>query len=82
MRWLASLSRDVFSQGALYELGATLTIFEIRNFAGEFVRRFRTAAGTRGEGVSALGDDDTQAVVARDIAETTRDFIAKKLKTD
>ena len=29
-----------------------------------------------------MSDDDTQARVARDIAETTRDFISKKIKTD
>jgi restriction system protein len=40
VRWLNSLSRDAFSQGALYELGSTLTLFELRNFAAEFVRRF------------------------------------------
>jgi restriction system protein len=81
VRWLKALGREEFSQGALYELGATLTIFEIRNFTGEFVRRFEPA-NDAGDGVSALGDDDTQAVVARDIFETTRDFIAKKLKTE
>jgi len=81
VRWLKSLGREAFSQGALYELGATLTIFEIRNFVGEFVRRFEPPVGA-GETASALADDDTQALVARDIVETTRDFIAKKLKTE
>ncbi len=81
VRWLKSLSRDLFSQGALYELGATLTIFEIRNFAAEFISRFEPPPGA-GDRPAALGEDDTQALVARDIAETTRDFISKKLKSD
>ncbi|PPQ31311.1 hypothetical protein CCR94_09690 [Rhodoblastus sphagnicola] len=81
VRWLKSLGRDEFSQGALYELGATLTIFEIRNFIGEFVRRFEPPAGA-GEFASVLAEDDTQAVVARDIVETTKDFISKKLKSE
>jgi restriction system protein len=81
VRWLKSLGRDAFSQGALYELGATLTIFEIRNFVAEFIGRFEPPAGA-GETASALADDDTQALVARDIVETTKDFISKKLKTD
>jgi restriction system protein len=81
VRWLKSLSRDEFSQGALYELGATLTLFEVRNFVGEFINRFEPPPGA-GDRPMTLAEDETQAVVARDIAETTRDFISKKLKTD
>ena len=33
----------VFSQGALYEIGATMTLFEVKNFAGEIVRKFDPA---------------------------------------
>jgi restriction system protein len=82
VRWLNSLSRDVFSQGALYELGSTLTLFEVSSFKAEFIRRFEPPAGASSNKVSAPGEDDTQARVARDIAETTRDFISKKIKTD
>jgi restriction system protein len=81
VRWLKSLGRDEFSQGALYELGSTLTVFEIRNFTGEFISRFEPPAEL-GDKPGPLADDDTQAVVARDIAETTKDFISKKLKTE
>jgi restriction system protein len=80
VRWLNALSRDVFSQGALYELGSVLTLFEVRNFAAELIRRFEP--GGAGDKAAPLGEDDTQARVARDIAETTRDFISKKLKTN
>jgi restriction system protein len=79
--WRSSLSRDLFSQGALYELGSVLTLFEVRNFASEFIRRFETA----GDGPApalAPKEDETEVRVARDIAETTRDFIAKRIKTD
>ncbi len=82
VRWLASLSRDVFSQGALYELGSVLTLFELRNFAAEFTRRFEPPSGDGAVKSLALNDDETEARVARDIAETTRDFIAKRIKTD
>jgi restriction system protein len=82
VRWLHSLSRDVFSQGALYELGSVLTLFEVRNFAAEFLRRFEPPSGANSDRLAAPNDDETQARVARDIAETTRDFISKKIKTD
>ncbi|WP_298425319.1 restriction endonuclease [Rhodoblastus sp.] len=82
VRWLASLSRDLFSQGALYELGSVLTLFEVRNFANEFIRRFEPASDEGPANSSSLTEDETQARVTRDIAETTRDFISKKLKTE
>jgi restriction system protein len=82
VRWLASLSRDDFSQGALYELGSVLTLFEVRNFASEFIRRFEPTSGAGPMHSSNLIEDETQVRVARDIAETTRDFISKKIKTD
>lgn len=79
VRWLASMSRDQFSQGALYELSSVLTLFEIRNFAGEFLRRLEPSADG---GPPSAGEDDSEVRVARDIAETTRDFITKKLKSE
>jgi len=82
VRWLRSLSRDAFSQGALYELGSTLTLFEVRNFAAEFIQRFEPPSGRANDKFPAPSEDETQARVARDIAETTKDFISKKLKTD
>jgi restriction system protein len=82
VRWMASLSRDVFSQGALYELGSVLTLFEVRNFAAEFMRRFEPPSGASPLKSSAPSDDETEARVARDIAETTKDFISKRIKTD
>ncbi|MCI4678146.1 restriction endonuclease [Rhodoblastus acidophilus] len=82
VRWLASLSRDVFSQGALYELGSVLTLFEVRNFASEFTRRFEPPSGAGPASSASLTEDETQIRVARDIAETTKDFISKKIKTD
>ena len=82
VRWRASLSRDLFSQGALYELGSVLTLFEVRNFASEFIRRFEPPSDAGPAGSDSLAEDETQIKVARDIAETTRDFISKKIKTD
>lgn len=82
VRWRASLSRDVFSQGALYELGSVLTLFELRNFASEFTRRFEPPSGAGPAKAAAPSDDETEARVARDIAETTKDFISKRIKTD
>lgn len=79
VNWLARLSRDVFSQGALYEIGSVLTLFEVKSFAREFERKF---AAARNDQTFVHDDEECDEVVARDIAETTRDFIARKLRTD
>jgi restriction system protein len=72
VRWMARLSRDEFTQGALYELGSTLTLFEVKSYSDEFLRRFESGHGP--------AEDDVEENVVRDIAETTRDFIARKLR--
>jgi restriction system protein len=78
VRWLSKLSRDQFSQGALYELGSTLTLFEVKNFASEFIRKF--------EGLSPQAplnpEDESENAAVIDVSETTRDFIARRIKTD
>ena len=79
VNWTAKLSRDLFSQGALYEIGSVLTLFEVKSFADEFLRKFGAA---RENGVLPAMDEEPDEVAARDIVETTRDFIARKLRTD
>ncbi|MFN3889828.1 MAG: restriction endonuclease [Beijerinckiaceae bacterium] len=72
VRWAARLSRDEFTQGALYELGSTLALFEVKSYSEEFLRRFESGAGP--------AEEDVEENVVRDIAETTRDYIARKLR--
>jgi restriction system protein len=80
VRWLAQMSRDAFSQDALYELGSVLTLFEVKSFADEFLLRFETPAAP--DEKAGAGEDETEEIVVKDIVETTRDFIFKRLKTD
>ncbi len=79
VRWLGKSSRDAFSPGALYELGAMLALFEVKSFAGEFRRKF---AGVDAGARPANAEEDAEGAVMRDAAENTRDFIARKIKTD
>lgn len=79
VQWRSKLSRDVFSQGALYEIGSVLTLFEVKSFAAEFERKFNAARS----GMTLVNDeDDIEENVVRDLAETTRDFIARKLRAE
>ena len=81
VRWIAQLSRDAFSQGALYELGAVMTLFEVKSFADEILRKF-SGNSAAPSSIIAPGDDEAQSDIPRDFEETTRDFIAKKIRTD
>jgi restriction system protein len=72
--WLRHLPRTQFTQGALYEIGSAMSLFQIRNYADEF----RTALEGNSSPPPAT-EDDTVAAVATDIEETTRDFILKRL---
>lgn len=80
VEWRNALSRDVFSQASLYELGAALTLFEVRAFADEFRSLFETRKPDAA--ARAQAKEDVDAIVLRDINEATIDFIAKKLQAE
>ncbi len=72
--WLHAIPRTRFSQGALYEIGSALSLFQIKTYADEF------RAVMDGKAVAPIvAQDDTVAIVAEEIEETTRDFIIKRL---
>lgn len=74
--WLKTVPRTFFSQGALAETNSILTVFQIKNYADEFA----DALTGKVAGKVVLGaEDETIAVVALDIEQTTRDFIRKRL---
>jgi len=80
VEWRNALSRDMFSQASLYELGAALTLFEVRSFADEFRSLFETRKPDAA--ARAQAKEDVDAIVLRDINEATIDFIAKKLQAE
>ena len=72
--WLREVPRTRFSLGALAELGAAMSLFQIKNYADEF------RAALEGQPMPApVAGDETVALVADEIEETTRDFILKTL---
>jgi restriction system protein len=72
--WLAEIPRTHFSQGALYEIGAQMSFFQLKNYADEFV------AAADGRAPREIPpEDDTTALVAEEIEQTTRDYVLKKL---
>jgi restriction system protein len=74
VQWARAVPRTQFTQGALYEIGSALSLFQIKNYAEEFL------AALENQVVSVPVDlDETVAEVVEDIEETTRDFVLKTL---
>lgn len=74
VQWIKSVPRTSFTQGALYEIGSAMSLFQIKNYADEYL------AAIEGKAVTpAIESDPTVAEVSEDIEETTRDFILKTL---
>lgn len=74
VKWLKSLPRTHFSQGALYEIGSALSFFQVRQFADEFL-----SALSEQPAAQAPKQDDSVSYVAADIEQTTRDYVLKIL---
>jgi len=74
VEWIDSFPRTRFSQGALYEIGSALTLFQLKNYADEYL------AAIAGEAPASVeSDEETAAIVAEEIEATTRDYVLKKL---
>jgi restriction system protein len=77
VKWLKSLPRTQFSQGALYEIGSALSFFQVRQFAEEFLTALSGKLTPE-----APKDDETVSYVAEEIELNTRDYILKTLATE
>ena len=73
--WLQAAPRTHFSQGALYEIGSAMTLFQIRVYSNEFLSALK---GVKVES-PPVKNDDTVAQVAGAIEESTFDFVLKQL---
>ena len=61
VKWLKHIQRTSFSQGALYEIGAALSFFAVKNYADEFL----SALGKNfKKNISDETEDETVAVTA------------------
>jgi restriction system protein len=75
VKWLRSVPRTHFSQGALYETGSAMSFFQIKNFADEFRQAIESGK------TSPVQEDEPETVahITEDIEANTRDYILKRL---
>ncbi len=72
--WEKAVSRTSLSQGALYEIGSAMSLFQVKNYADEFAATLEGSVPPPGG-----KQDETVAPVADDVAQNTRDFVLKTL---
>jgi restriction system protein len=72
--WQRHVPRTHFTQGALYEIGSAMSLFQIKTYAEEF--RLAQEGPVK---APTPAKDATVALVAEDIEETTQDFVLKQL---
>ena len=74
VKWLKHIPRTSFTQGALYEIGAAMSLFSVKNYADEFLGSL-----DKGFKPEPADKDITVVATAEAIIESTRDFILKEL---
>jgi len=77
VKWLKHIPRADFSQGALYEIGSALSLFQVKNYADEFIAAIE---GRPSEIVSI--EDESVSDVMEVTEQSTKDFIYKKLSKE
>jgi len=75
VKWRRTVPRTHFTQGALYEIGSAMSLFQVKNYAEEY----RTAFAGQTDVVTSVAQDESVAAVTEDVEETTRDFVLKRL---
>jgi restriction system protein len=75
VKWLKTVPRTRFSQGALYGIGSAMALFQVKNYVDEF----RSAIEGKVGDPPPVAQDETIVRVAEEIEETTRDFIIKRI---
>ena len=76
VKWLKHLPRTIFSQGALYEVGAAQTFFSIKNNTEEFLTAL---SGGVKKSEPAEVNSEGISITADTINQNTRDYILAEL---
>ena len=77
VKWIKSVPRTQFSLGALQEVGAGMSFFQVKNYAEEYLTALESQ-----HLVPQPRIDPTVKQVAKDIEVTTRDFVLKRLSLE
>ncbi|MFK5978043.1 MAG: restriction endonuclease [Rhizobiaceae bacterium] len=82
VEWLGHFPRSEFTQSALYEIGAFITLFEVKTNGGEFLAKVSMEKGDVAENEKSdekPDDDQVASSVSQQAVETTDDFVIKRI---
>jgi restriction system protein len=74
VEWIKSVPRNLLSLGARHEAGGILTVFQVKNYADDFLTILEAKAEP-----TPVEEDETVAEVTKDIEETTSEYVKGKL---
>lgn len=76
VEWDGAVSRDLLTQGAKYELGSALTLFQFKNYSDDF----KSLIGAGHIASDSENDvDETVELVAAQVEESTNEFVLDQL---
>lgn len=73
VNWIRDVPPSHFTQGALFELGSALSLFQVKNYADEFF------AALEGKAPSPAKDDESIPAVVGEVAENTQAWVIGRL---
>jgi len=77
VEWKANYPRTRFTQDALYEIGSALSLFQVKNYADEFLAALEGRPESK---ESALEEEAKEvATIAESVETQTKDFVLKQL---
>lgn len=81
VNWLGSFPRSDFSQSALNEIGAFISMFQVKRFAVEFLSKVKMSGCLNVSDMEEEkpDDDSVTSAVSKQAEETTHDYIIKRI---
>jgi restriction system protein len=80
VQWKANYPRTKFTQDALYEIGSALSLFQVKNYADEFMAALEGKHETKESGLAQEEEKEDVAGLTENFEQQAKDFVLKQLK--
>lgn len=81
-QWLTDVEPKRMTQGALYELGSAMSLFQLRNYGDEWLDVLAIPKKSWPDPSGSGERDETVPAVAESIEQNTRDYVLKQFETE